>query len=833
MKTLAGLALLAAAVLGGYFLWTASGEMSPERGTGGLRPSDAGPAPERVQVDRSSPDLVPATAVVPEEPQGPPSTRTAVEPEVEKDDGEGLSLLVVDDADGAPVAGAEVFLLDPDEVDRALWVSRIQDMPDPVALARELGSRALTDARGRARHAWGGSGGLVAAQAGERATFAFLKPDHEGTLTLRLESRARIEVRVVDANGQPVLDVPVLLRAHVEGGADFDYQKALTQGPDAAVVFLDPGKSIEVDGEVPSFRVSLGVPGVLKRERRVDFKRPRDEPLVLRLGKTAPLVVTVVNEEGEVLDVTGQVEVLRQGTIRALTANLEHGQAVLAHVGLKGALTVVASLPGRGLTLRTETPGPAEAGVALAVRLTARPRPYVTGRLLDSNGTAVGSGPYHLYFWSGKPNDPEWVEVQTDERGAFRVDLDSSIDPGTGLRVALTDPTFVPEPRRADSAEVLVQAEVTDVGDLRFKPSSRIAGRCMDTAGEPVAGVEVLASTDLGGFLVPAESNEQGRFEIRGLFAEFSQLTVVSETWILPEVVVSAPRDGEVELVLVRPGKVVGSVDLRTGMDPSSVRVSLESKAKSSGVRPFVQPDAEGRFEVTGLAPGRYTCEFSLGSQQRASVDDVIVAEAQVTEDPRLQAVDLVTGVATLVLEVSRSDGRPMADVSAAIVREGRLFDRRWRRAGDLSFTWRIQPGDLAVVSSSGCRSVVVEATDGIRRVVLDPGLEVTLRSSTRPNLSEGDRSASLSLGGSFDERLLYDAGFVDITSLARDGELRAVFPGPGTYRLWVSVHQPTSDGAMMASVPTEEDLAAAPTLEIRESDAGGVLTFDLPAELF
>jgi protocatechuate 3,4-dioxygenase beta subunit len=220
----------------------------------------------------------------------------------------------------------------------------------------------------------------------------------------------------------------------------------------------------------------------------------------------------------------------------------------------------------------------------------------------------------------------------TTEDGKFSI---QSIKPGTyvvtGSRIG-----FV----MARGARLTLRLKAEDRnGDLRVQltPTGAISGRVMDAEGEPLEGAAV--TVDGSPLTNEFSTDESGRFRIGGLAPGKYRVRAKRESFYTPTIsmrpeiradgsvevhnattyypgVLTAKQAGKVE---VKPGEEMTDVDIRLVGVPF-VRVSGRALAMRPGAgQPYADlrtPDSccsgvmlnsEGRFEIWGLDPGKYT----------------------------------------------------------------------------------------------------------------------------------------------------------------------------------------------------------------------------------
>ena len=220
----------------------------------------------------------------------------------------------------------------------------------------------------------------------------------------------------------------------------------------------------------------------------------------------------------------------------------------------------------------------------------------------------------------------------TTEDGKFSI---QSIKPGTyvvtGSRMGFA---------MARGARLTLRLKAEDRnGDLRLQltPTGAISGRVMDAEGEPLEG----ASVTVDGSSVRNEftTDQDGHFRIGGLAPGKYRVRTRHESFYTPIISVRPEirADGSVEVhnattyypgvltakqagkVEVKPGEETSDIDIRLVGVPF-VRVSGKALGMRPGAKqpfadvrmpdsccPGVQLNSEGRFEIWGLDPGKYT----------------------------------------------------------------------------------------------------------------------------------------------------------------------------------------------------------------------------------
>ncbi|MBL8862245.1 MAG: carboxypeptidase regulatory-like domain-containing protein [Planctomycetes bacterium] len=300
--------------------------------------------------------------------------------------------------------------------------------------------------------------------------------------------------------------------------------------------------------------------------------------------------------------------------------------------------------PGAGAARPTRTAIEPVPEPALVPRRRPKPRPRVTGRVVDAAGRPLGGARVWATTssqWARVPLDLEreafagrWLDVaraETDAEGRFAFD---ALLPG---RVRLVARAAGRAPTYREALGELRQDDL-DLGDIALDPGAAVAGVVLQAGGAPAPGVRVLVAADAlasGGALsipghgVPvAETDAAGRFRVDELAPGPFELLFVREGSALARVAGRTQRAGE-ELagfvVRLEPGAAIsGRVRLKPGVLAGAMRVvarrlapaadatqaSTEEPQPEDGdavieARPrtaVVGPD--GTFRVEGLLAG-------------------------------------------------------------------------------------------------------------------------------------------------------------------------------------------------------------------------------------
>lgn len=638
---------LAALLVAGLALGPGGGTPPP--------PPLATPGPVAAVATPTTPDGPAATTSAPTGPTAslPRGAEAAADPDVEAPAPDGPRLaVVVRDAEGRPVEGAEVLLVDasaaegdgeapdvpawrpeattdaegvaeldgqevpdrlevggvvrfdshvePLRVGRVLWVFARRGLEDGLAGPIELrnaGTFAVDVTLRRPAVPRPGRGTLLvtvtrggAPLAGEPVRVNWLAPEGNGSRSVPTGS---LDL-TTDGEGRLVLQdlrparYELSLRSETRGATSLS--ATLEAGETARCV---AELSVGVAAEGP---LVLG-PGLRPEEVHVSAQR---------LGGAGPERPT----EGVVLGGRWRVEGLQPGrwSVSAAARGWANGVAEL-EVGTAGPVAGPELRLGSGAT--------------------------VTGRVVDLAGAPVAG--WRSMWITG--DDGLNVLVAPGEGGAFTL---RGVTPGRReLVLRLRRRVFdAMEAKASARLDVPAGAAQVELGDVRFPCAGApwtLAGRVVDAAGAPVAGAEVELVRPGGWPLVTTRTDAGGRFSftearvgaVQVGARRFEQVSraarLVAESGASAEVVLTLDQGtGALAGRFVCPGatpdQLAGGLVLATRVDPAGARLPFASHS---------QPlDGQGRFRFASLAPGRW----SVGvAGVTAGVEVEVAAEAEAT----------------------------------------------------------------------------------------------------------------------------------------------------------------------------------------------------------
>jgi len=209
--------------------------------------------------------------------------------------------------------------------------------------------------------------------------------------------------------------------------------------------------------------------------------------------------------------------------------------------------------------------------------------------------------------------------------------------------------------------ERAVAAGKTDVADVTLRSGGGMVGRVVTTKGKPVAGAHVRLEIGRDGGLpyMPGMDNQNryvaltdrdGAFRFEGLLPGTHKIRCDPiDPGLLVEaadVKISPPGPQKVEMVAHITGVLCGTVRGADGKPLGYEFLSLRLQSPAAGAKGAYQPypDAEGRFRLAGVIPGKYTLTVVLnkrGEEKNLAAPaplEVVIREAQET------AVDVKVG---------------------------------------------------------------------------------------------------------------------------------------------------------------------------------------------
>lgn len=435
----------------------------------------------------------------------------------------------------------------------------------------------------------------------------------------------------------------------------------------------------------------------------------------------------------------------------------------------------VGALPAGGVQAEVRAPGlpPARSerldpkpGETLRLEIELRPGATVKLRALSPEGDPVAGATVDVYRQE-KKGDSSGAHVfrfgpVTDERGdpdaSAVTDAEGRVAvrqvPVGLVRVVLRAEGYVTRTLR----DVEVPEEGADLADVELEPSATLRGVTVGPDGRPVGGAEVALSQapEMPFFIPSAVSDEEGRFEIPGLERGAEVYVQGRAQGYVPKPLkkVTLPADGEVRVEMAREKVLTGRVvEKGTGEPLAGATVTAMKRGTlvmggmqvmgvtSAGSTPAGE---DGRFELGGLAPGRYEIQVSAEGH-RDAVRTVILEEAS---EPAPLTIEMERGL-ELRGRVVDPGGAPVAGAHVRAMPgslgQGAMVGsvQETRSGGDGTFViqglgegrYTLEAEDdegrrgTAMAEAGGDQEVVIELSDGTTlrgRVVDEEGTPVS-----------------------------------------------------------------------------------------------------------
>lgn len=341
--------------------------------------------------------------------------------------------------------------------------------------------------------------------------------------------------------------------------------------------------------------------------------------VVLHLRPAGAVVVTVVDGKGKPI---ANAEVELRGLDRQGATTAADGVARFAMV-VPGPYDVAARAAGYApaFAFRAVPPGPVDLTVVL------RPGAPVSGTVVDTAGKPV-AGARVLYAgasdWGVRPDDRLDGAVSAAD-GTWRFD---AIGAGS-YRFVARHPSHAP----GSSALVSLDGVTAKDGIAVLMPAgATVRGQVVDGKQQPVASARVRVG-DVGRNMIgepPRQvfSADDGTFVVEGLPRKPLAAVAMADTAASETVPVDTTAGDVRDLVLTVDvtGVIAGIVVDRAGEGLDGVQVTAAPDFRAGNFEPgqfrlrgLVQDltDADGRFELVGLAPGSYRVSASRGAGGR------------------------------------------------------------------------------------------------------------------------------------------------------------------------------------------------------------------------
>ena len=774
---------------------------------------EAGPAAEE-----SVPD---AGSFVETEQQAAPSvasiSRTEVEAPVTPEtsdvlpslaEGEGQRIEVVNDADGKPVGGALVFVVDTGRADKVQLQQAMMVGRDISRVVEAMGERYRTRADGSVVVPEVVDNVVLAARAPGRYVFVLRpEPDAEGTFVMRLMAERSIRVQVNHPDGTPAAGIPVVLRVE-QGPGHQDVLQAESDAEGRAVLHrLSVIDDLPFDGEIV---IALGLALDPAVQTEIDLAALPEDILEFVLPPTGALEVEVVGREGGLAE--GAVPVMLQIVPEGATAptqmpmaadasaTTEDGIAVFPRIGLGLQLSVFAFNPSDQSTWQGTGEGPQAPGER--ARIVLRPdlaAPNLVFLVMGMDGKPLANRQFQTVLTdkseSSESRSQKTTKTDAEGRARLRLDLDQQHFEGHRvLEVQLARPT---EGELASAARVELPTTLiggdNDLGTLLLEPLPIVAsGIVVDIDGKPIGKVQM--NLQVKTFWGKEETNFywQQLYDVRGTSAKDGSFTlsgyVESQELLLSAFLQGWQSTSEpiqvgatgLRLTMERAAELSGRVLVDPGIPPSSLQVLAES-AVDGKPGSISQPGREGQFQFDSLGSGRY--HFSV--RDRIFGDSLYRAEDVLVEvgsgtDPRVAEIDLRGKLNYIQLTFVDESEQKIQNVN--VRNRDKNGTTYYAYGGALQIVTAEQSLNLAV-SASGHQAQLLEQVSGEQTIRLKRGRDVELvldlSGAVPSNYEVSINLTESELPGANGHRIQFD----------ENGRCRTRIGGAGRYRIdyWVS----------------------------------------------
>lgn len=329
----------------------------------------------------------------------------------------------------------------------------------------------------------------------------------------------------------------------------------------------------------------------------------------------------------------------------------------------------------------------------------------ISGTVRDRSGSVVDNARVQLITEEGWSQPKAQRQVKTDVEGRFELNVPSSdlrLTPMTEVHlVAFKDGHGVGHTQTRGRIP-LPDAEVT----LTENTAARY--RILDSNGKPVAAARIqVGAMENTGLRIPrdqapgflsATTNQQGDATVRGVASEsITALYVTSAKFGLQTFRLYRGNGVPEEIRLKPVGRVVGRVEVPTGVDPTQIQFNLGTyrgesagpgKLSSNGSA-VSRPDRSGRFVIPAISGGQLRGRIVVPTDFSAVGSlptDVGVSAGQ---ESRL-VVRFEPGVRVTRRLITKESGQPIAGVEGSV--QGQGLYRKVRTKSDGRFTVWLKP---------------------------------------------------------------------------------------------------------------------------------------------
>jgi protocatechuate 3,4-dioxygenase beta subunit len=333
----------------------------------------------------------------------------------------------------------------------------------------------------------------------------------------------------------------------------------------------------------------------------------RTEPVVFRLRRGAEARVTVVTARDRAPAQAARVEL--RGVVARESITDATGTATFRGVP-PGWYRITASSSGHA---RATTIAAIDQGTS-AYRFELVPGVAASGRVVDSNDRPVAGAKVRYEAVSDFSNAGSET-ITTGSDGAFRID---GLAPGS-FRFTARHELYAPG---ASDAVVLSTTSREGI-TIRLAPGAVLAGSVVDKDDRPVPWAKVRVAEETAGIQMQrarqTTADAEGNFELRGLSRTRTHAVAFDDhaASTIATIDLGARERAEMKLVLDLDDTIAGTIVDSTGEPLDGARVVAEPDQPGAPIEARLRgrqqaiADADGRFALRGLAPGRYQLRTS------------------------------------------------------------------------------------------------------------------------------------------------------------------------------------------------------------------------------
>ncbi len=785
----------------------------------------------------------------------------------------GFEVLAIDKITGKPMPGTEIYIHQASNEDHSpidLYRRRFADRDDPWGRVSEDDLHQMTGPRGRAVFPALTEFVTIFAFSPGRSAIAFPQTYQVQPFRVELVKDLSLKIEVVNAAGQRQSGIPVRIGFDLSLNRRSAFWRSHTRD-DGSVELKHLQRYAYLGNR--ALTIELGFPQLDPVRVPFDLKNPPEDPIRLVLpNATARLEVEIRDEKNEICHDVGFIGIGKSTSAgrppRGATSSFDwqemvHGRAFFDRIGVDSGFDVVANFMGkRRSSIIQAVKGPMRPGGVSKIVLICGPKhPRFRCVLVDAEKRPIASSQIHVRRRDGRrlPLHKSAQVVRSDAQGVCDIILHDEfpefglknlaisarvknskirgpIGPGKDLRelMAVIDVSgFAPYDNPTMNLGTIVLEEVGQV----------VAGRVVDEAGNPLAGIDVVIERQDGSQWLResrhlVRSDRQGRFSIRGDF-EPGNLRLNKGRWGDSKIVVKQPTrfergDEDVILVIKKKAGISGSLLLPQGIDGRAILVWLTGSAldqETAGIVGHGKIDVavDGGFHAGNLQSGTVSVAVHLhaSNPQRpcgiplVKIENLQIVAGEVNCDRRLQQIDLRDKVRVSTVFVVDESHTPIR--SASVLSRSIAVDRGgWQESRtDMEGRVRIMRGQDYLVVRAGKSGFAEARLSGVSeaatltlsqsahiRVHIDEKLD-PIRTPTksliqvRPMTTREQRQQISS--GEFEANDFYLIGSIFSESLGDRRTISIPISGLGKFEVEIRLFKSNARGQAQSSVMRRE----------------------------